>query len=72
MLASGCGGLVLQVAAAKGLVGDDKVDAAIDLVDFDPELRPAMEHAFGSTFICKVRIINGLGSACRTEVGLTT
>lgn len=42
-----------QVKAAKALVGEDKVDAAIDLVDFDPSLRKAMEHAFGSTFICK-------------------
>lgn len=42
-----------QVAAAKKLVGQDNVDAAIDLVDFKPEFRPAMEHVFGSTFICK-------------------
>lgn len=42
-----------HVATAKKLVGADNVDAAIDLVKFDPELRPAMEHAFGSTFICK-------------------
>ena len=42
-----------QVRAAKKLVGPQRVDAAIDLVEFDPVMRPAMEHAFGSAFICK-------------------
>jgi len=28
---------------------------ALDAIDFDEELRPAMAYVFGNTFICKVR-----------------
>ena len=31
---------------------------ALDLLSFDASLAPAMEHAFGRTFICPVRVGN--------------
>lgn len=33
-------------------MGRDHVWRAIDLVDFHPELRPAMEHILGGAFVC--------------------
>lgn len=38
---------------AERLVGD-AARPALDLVDYDPAVQPAMYHAFGRTFICKV------------------
>lgn len=32
--------------------GNGKVFAAMDLIEFEPELRPAMEWVFGQVFIC--------------------
>lgn len=32
--------------------GEGKVFPALDLIDFEPELRPAMEWVFGQVFIC--------------------
>ncbi len=54
-----------QVTAARALVGPDNVAPAIDLVGFDANLRPAMEHAFGSSFVCKVR--RATATALRSE-----
>jgi chromosome segregation ATPase len=33
-------------------VGRDNVFRAIDLINFDPKLRPAMESIFGNSLIC--------------------
>lgn len=33
-------------------VGVDSARLALSLVDYNHELKPAMEYAFGSTFIC--------------------
>jgi len=41
-----------SVAAAKKLVGADKVDLATSLIAFEPALKPAMESVFGATLVC--------------------
>jgi len=33
-------------------VGKENVFRAIDLVDFDPSISAAIEHIFGSVFVC--------------------
>ncbi|CAM1300108.1 SMC2 (predicted), partial [Pycnogonum litorale] len=43
-----------QVAnKAERLVGKENVSPALSLVEYDPELCPAMEYVFGSWFVCK-------------------
>ncbi|KNE59001.1 hypothetical protein AMAG_03353 [Allomyces macrogynus ATCC 38327] len=34
-------------------ISNGKAELALSLVKFDPALRPAMEHVFGTTFICE-------------------
>lgn len=41
------------VRFAQELVGKENVAAAIDLVDYDKSLEPAMRHVFGSALICR-------------------
>ena len=33
-------------------VGKTKAQAALSLIGYEDELRPAMEYVFGSTFVC--------------------
>lgn len=40
------------VSLAQRVGGEGKVFPALDLIDFEPELRPAMEWVFGQVFIC--------------------
>lgn len=42
-----------RVAFAQKLVGKENVVPALDLIQFDPALRPVMEYVFGRAFICK-------------------
>ena len=44
--------LAAKFARAQSLVGADKVWRAIDLVDFDQEVRPAIEFALARIFVC--------------------
>ncbi|GAB2265441.1 Structural maintenance of chromosomes protein 2-2 [Dionaea muscipula] len=41
--------------AAANLVGAENATLALTLVDYDEELKSAMEYVFGSTFVCKTR-----------------
>lgn len=41
------------VKFAQDLVGKENVAAAIDLVEYDKSLEPAMRHVFGTTLICR-------------------
>ncbi|KAL8141468.1 hypothetical protein V2J09_014500 [Rumex salicifolius] len=43
-----------QRAAAK-MVGAENAKLALSLVEYDEELKRAMEYVFGSTFVCKTR-----------------
>lgn len=40
------------IRLAQQVGGAGKVFAAMDLIEFDPELRPAMEWVFGQVFVC--------------------
>jgi structural maintenance of chromosome 2 len=42
-----------QISSAKSIVGPDNVWYALDMVEYAPELRPAMEAVFGNTLICR-------------------
>ena len=46
-----------RTASASAQAAAKKLGAtlALDLVDFDPELRAAMAYVFGNVFICKAR-----------------
>uniref|UniRef100_A0A8R1TJ54 Structural maintenance of chromosomes protein n=1 Tax=Onchocerca volvulus TaxID=6282 RepID=A0A8R1TJ54_ONCVO len=41
-----------KLQRAQNLVGKENVFIAKDLIDYPPELEPAMRHVFGSVFIC--------------------
>lgn len=41
--------------AAANLVGKENAQLALSLVEYDEELKRAMEYVFGSTFVCKTR-----------------
>ncbi|GMH08779.1 hypothetical protein Nepgr_010619 [Nepenthes gracilis] len=41
--------------AASNLVGEENAKLALSLVEYDSELKSAMEYVFGSTFVCKSR-----------------
>ncbi|KAL9231457.1 hypothetical protein vseg_006684 [Gypsophila vaccaria] len=41
--------------AATNLVGKENAKLALSLVEYDDELKNAMEYVFGSTFVCKTR-----------------
>ncbi|XP_074276632.1 structural maintenance of chromosomes protein 2-1-like [Silene latifolia] len=41
--------------AATKLVGKENAKLALSLVEYDDELKSAMEYVFGSTFVCKTR-----------------
>ncbi|KAL2936526.1 Structural maintenance of chromosomes protein 2-1 [Bienertia sinuspersici] len=41
--------------AATKMVGKDNAKLALSLVEYDEELKRAMEYVFGSTFVCKTR-----------------
>ncbi|KMS99478.1 hypothetical protein BVRB_2g044710 [Beta vulgaris subsp. vulgaris] len=41
--------------AAADLVGKENANLALSLVEYDQELKRAMEYVFGSTFVCKTR-----------------
>ena len=41
-----------KVAAAKKLVGEKKANLAVDLLNFNDEVAPAMQHVFGSALVC--------------------
>ena len=41
-----------RVSAAKQLVGASKAHLAVDLLDFDAVVAPAMQHIFGGTLVC--------------------
>lgn len=43
---------VIHVIVFVWQVGKTKAQAALSLVGYDDELRPAMEYVFGSTFVC--------------------
>ena len=50
-----------DLKAAQRAVGKDNVWRAIDLVEFDRELTPAMEFILGGVFVCTdVRVANRL------------
>lgn len=42
-----------KVAAAKEMGAPGDVELALDLLDFDEELKPAMAYVFGRTVVCK-------------------
>ncbi|XP_059484394.1 structural maintenance of chromosomes protein 2 [Neocloeon triangulifer] len=44
-----------RVDAAKNLVGANDVWLAMDLVEFDPQLKPAMQRIFGNTLVCRTQ-----------------
>ena len=44
--------IIFLEQAAQKIAGRDNVYRAIDLVAFDPRLRPAMEFIFGNALIC--------------------
>ena len=58
-----------KVAAAKKLVGADKVHLAVDLLDFQPEVAAAMRHIFGNALVCADK--SGARSVCE-KLGLRT
>ncbi|KAH9618993.1 hypothetical protein KSS87_004857 [Heliosperma pusillum] len=41
--------------AAANLVGKENAKLALSLVEYDDDLKSAMEYVFGSTFVCKTR-----------------
>uniref|UniRef100_A0A915PWC6 Structural maintenance of chromosomes protein n=1 Tax=Setaria digitata TaxID=48799 RepID=A0A915PWC6_9BILA len=41
-----------KLQRAQDLVGEENVFIAKDLIEYPPELEPAMRHVFGSVFIC--------------------
>ncbi|KAK6936311.1 SMCs flexible hinge [Dillenia turbinata] len=41
--------------ATDSMVGKQNAEVALSLVGYDDELKSAMEHVFGSTFICRTR-----------------
>lgn len=41
--------------AAANMVGKENAKLALSLVEYDKELKNAMEYVFGSTFVCKTR-----------------
>ncbi|KAK0422597.1 hypothetical protein QR680_007660 [Steinernema hermaphroditum] len=41
-----------KIALAKKLVGDENVHPALDLLDYDPALTPAIKKVFANTFVC--------------------
>ncbi|CAO2825723.1 unnamed protein product [Amaranthus hypochondriacus] len=41
--------------AAANMVGKENAKLALSLVEYDEELKSAMEYVFGSTFVCKTR-----------------
>ncbi|KAK6926412.1 SMCs flexible hinge [Dillenia turbinata] len=41
--------------AAVRLVGKENAEVALSMVGYDDELKSAMEHVFGSTFVCRTR-----------------
>ncbi|XP_057523244.1 structural maintenance of chromosomes protein 2-1-like [Amaranthus tricolor] len=41
--------------AAANMVGKENAKLALSLVEYDKELKSAMEYVFGSTFVCKTR-----------------
>ena len=41
-----------DLQAARRIVGADNVQRAIDLIEYDDDLRPAMEHIFGNILVC--------------------
>ncbi|XP_074280666.1 structural maintenance of chromosomes protein 2-1-like [Silene latifolia] len=41
--------------AATNLVGKENAKLALSLVEYDDDLKSAMEYVFGSTFVCKTR-----------------
>lgn len=45
------GGSVIKNAQA--FAGANNVWSAIDLIEFSPDLKPAMESVFGSTLVCR-------------------
>ncbi len=50
-----------DLKAAQNAIGRDNVFRAIDLVEFDRELRPAMEFIFGGIFVCaNIKLANEL------------
>ncbi|KAL5279836.1 SMC2 family protein [Megaselia abdita] len=42
-----------KVQKAKQLVGSENVEAALNLIDYDPYFEPVMRYVFGGTLICK-------------------
>lgn len=42
-----------KVAAAQRLVGKENAIPAIDLLEYNKEVEPAIQHVFGSAFVCK-------------------
>lgn len=42
-----------KVAIAQKLVGKENAIPAIDLLEYSKEVEPAIQHVFGSTFVCK-------------------
>jgi structural maintenance of chromosome 2 len=42
-----------RVAAAQRLVGKENAIPAIELLEYNKEVEPAIQHIFGSTFVCK-------------------
>ncbi|KAL9249751.1 Structural maintenance of chromosomes protein 2-1-like protein, partial [Drosera capensis] len=44
-----------KLRAAANLVGAENAKLALSLVEYDGELKSAMEYVFGSTFVCKTR-----------------
>lgn len=42
-----------RIQRAKQLVGGDNVEAALNLIDYDPYYEPVMRYVFGGVLICK-------------------
>lgn len=42
-----------KINRAKQLVGDANVEAALNLIDYDPYYEPVMRYVFGGVLICK-------------------
>lgn len=52
-----------SVLAAASKLGCGKAQPALQLVGYEPEVEAAVKYAFGSAFVCQVRVSACLGLA---------
>lgn len=46
-----------RIKEARRQVGENNVFLAKDLIEYDPELEPAMQHIFGNVLVCFLKFI---------------